>query len=238
MNTKEKEICFTVTDDKGKRSATWKCWSQPESGNNDIYLICREIKGAIKTSLHQSGTWRNAFSKEFWDDNFDTFRGNIEDRCLEKWSELNGIQPGIILAFCIVVPYLSINISDGQVKSKIVQVPSPPENKAVEISILITKQNTEMPYWPAKTSLGTNLIGSLVLANGDIVWVVYRFIDEPQIENLNEKVIKVDSLFFKNYNIIDLKQNNLHSLVFGERKDGIRVIIEYCVKWSANIQAQ
>ncbi len=227
MNTIEKEICFTVTDDKGRRSATWKCWSQLKSGKNDIYLICREMKGAIKTSLHQSGIWRNAFPEEFWDDNFDTFRGHIEDRCLEKWSKLNEIQPGIILAFCIIVPYLSINILDGQIRKEIVQVPSPPESKAVEISILITKQNIEVPDWPGKTSMGTKLIGSLVLANGDIVWVVYRFIDGPQIENLNEKGIKVDPLFFKNYNIIDLKQKNLHALVFGERKDGTRVIIEY-----------
>lgn len=231
MNPFEQEIRFTVTDGKGKRSATWKCWSQPGSGENDIYLICRDIKGAIKVSLHQSGIWRSAFSKEFWDDNFDIFQGYIEDRCLDKWTDLSEIKPGIILAFCIIVPYLSVNIVDGQIPKRIIQIPSPPEGKAIEISILVTEKNTKVTNWPGKTSMKTSLIGSMVIANGDIVWIVNRIIDEPQIDNLNEKGRKVNSLFFKKHDKNDLRQENLRALLFGERADGTRTIVEYNVNY-------
>ncbi len=229
MNPVDQEIRFTVTDGKGKRSATWKCWSQAESGKNDIYLICREMKGAIKTSFHQSGIWRSAFSEEFWEQNFDTFRGHIEDRCLDKWSVLNEIGPGIVLAFFIYIPYLSINIVGEQIRKNIVQVESPPEDETVQISILITKQYTKVSNWPGETSMGTKLIGSMVLANGDIVWIVYKYVDAIKIENLNEEGRKVNPFFFNNYNIVDLRKNNLRALIWGDTKDGTRVIIESTV---------
>jgi hypothetical protein len=57
----ERSIRFGVTDYKGRRAATWKCWTQVGSGKKDVYLACREPRGSPKLSLHESGQWQVAF---------------------------------------------------------------------------------------------------------------------------------------------------------------------------------
>ena len=42
------------------RSAVWRIWSQ----QNEIYLARRDIASELKTSLHSSGIYRHAFTKQ------------------------------------------------------------------------------------------------------------------------------------------------------------------------------
>lgn len=56
---------------------------------------------------------------------------------------------------------------------KVTWVPNAPEGKATEISILITTAATTVSGWPGKGSMGTGLVGSVTLANGDTVWAVH-----------------------------------------------------------------
>ena len=50
------------------RSATWKLWTESGVGKSDLYLVCRSLGGSLKTSLHESGRWHVAYSKETFEE--------------------------------------------------------------------------------------------------------------------------------------------------------------------------
>jgi len=52
---------FQVTAADGRCSDVWRAWSD---GNN-VYLAPRMKGGEFKISLHESGKWRFAFTKEY-----------------------------------------------------------------------------------------------------------------------------------------------------------------------------
>ncbi len=58
----ENELRFGVTDGVGQRGATWKLVVAKHSP--DVYVLCRELRGVLKVSLHASGEWRIAYLAE------------------------------------------------------------------------------------------------------------------------------------------------------------------------------
>jgi len=217
----EQSIRFTVTNGL-KRAATWKCWTA-SGGRSDIYLACRELKGAIKASLHESGNWHLAYSREFLDKNLDISPNESAHRYIHRWSRQPQIAPGVTLAFRIITPHSGINVPfyDSQYEN-IVRIPEPPDNKAIEIDIIITAPNTLVSSWPGKNSMNTELAGSMSLDSGEKVWIVYRVIDMPAIKPVHGR-----PKYFKNKGEDDLvRAENLRLLMFGNEKDGSRVIYD------------
>ena len=62
----EKSVRFCIADlKKNIRAASWKVWSP--NNKNDVYIACRELKGAVKLSLHQSKQWHIAYDDNFFE---------------------------------------------------------------------------------------------------------------------------------------------------------------------------
>jgi hypothetical protein len=55
---------FGVGSADGPRSAVWRLWTG--KGTSDVYVAARTLGGNLKVSLHESGVWRYAFTKEYW----------------------------------------------------------------------------------------------------------------------------------------------------------------------------
>lgn len=81
----ELAIRFGVGDGQ-RRAATWKCWAVDGPGRNDVYLACRELRGAMKASLHKSGRWHVAFDQQFLERN--AVREEWPTRFMETWQDL------------------------------------------------------------------------------------------------------------------------------------------------------
>lgn len=81
-------------------------------------------------------------------------------------------------------------------RQKITWLPNPDEAKATEIAIFIAKPDKkfEADCWPGKQSMGTSLIGSFPLANGETVWAVWRHMPLPKFETAGPGV----GQFYKN----------------------------------------
>lgn len=76
----DRALRFGVSNGIDRRAATWKLWTEPKDGKFDVYLACRALGGSLKTSMHQSGQWHVAYSKE----TFETkVKGAIAQQ--EKW---------------------------------------------------------------------------------------------------------------------------------------------------------
>ena len=190
----QKSVRFGISDEHQLCSATWKLWTETAGENSEVYLACRELGGEIKASLHQSGQWHIAFSNKTYKEKVEGAIPSLQNRFTDKWPRPVEIAKGYTLAFRIVTPYTSVRGSRVSGKNKkVIWIPKPPDLKAIEIDIIITNQHTNVSEWPGKTSMGTSLIGSFQLNNGDIAWVVYLIIDMPDLS----KSVKGSGHFFK-----------------------------------------
>ena len=224
----QKSIRFGVGSSGSLHAATWKLWTEASGGHSEIYLACRALGGELKVSLHQSGNWHVAFSAKTYKDKVEGAIPILTSRFAEKWPQPPDIALGVTLAFRIVTPETAVS-SNSEIKNpnKIKWVPPPPDNKAVEKYILITTPHAKIPEWPGKDSMGTELIGSFQLNNGNIVWVVSLIIDCPDFSKSGSGT----GHFFKGKSKDDLKDSaNLRALAFGDNPDGSRVIYDITVE--------
>lgn len=175
----EEAVRFSVSNQRGLRSATWVCFAQTQK--DDVYLSCREFRGAMKFSFHEKGKWHLGFDKEFLDRKAPENSPLLRDRFPIKWREPKELYPGIILAIRIIVPEYTITVPKKEERKPLVWVPSPPLKKAVETSILLTNPEAKIASWPGANTLGTSLIGKIELESGRKVWVVHRIIDVPPL---------------------------------------------------------
>lgn len=226
----ECSIRFGITDGKGHRASTWKLWAPIGVKKSDVYLVCRALGGKLKASLHKSGSWRIAYTPETFKQEVEGTAAKHRDRVIEKWPRPKPIGKGVTLAYRIVTPSSSVTSSIGKTKGDIIWILNAPIPKATEIDVIITAPNTPVTDWPGKRSMGTSLIGSLKLENGETVWVVHRAIDMPDLSTAT----KCSFHFYKGKSPQDLESDNLRALVFGHEKDGSRVIYDCVVQREPN----
>jgi hypothetical protein len=164
----EVAIRFSVGDGQHRRAATWRCWAAQGLAKNDVYLACRELKGALKASLHQSGQWHIAFDGLFLQRN--AVSEEWPTRFITSWDRPQQTAPGLTLAYRIITPFATVNAKISPEHDKgIVWIQPPPVGHAVETVVIITTAGTTTTDWPSKRSMGTQLVGRFQLDNGDTV---------------------------------------------------------------------
>jgi hypothetical protein len=144
----------------------------PGAPKHDVYLACRELRGALKASFHQSGNWHIAFSPGFYERSFEEDSSRPASRFSERWPRPHEIAPGITLAFRIVVPWFSATVRDEE-KEDIFWVPSAAEGYAIEFTVFITSSGCIVTNWPGKKSMNSKFVGSIPLFSGETIWVVH-----------------------------------------------------------------
>lgn len=227
---KEVAIRFGVGDGL-RRAATWKCWASTGAGRNDVYLACRELRGALKASLHESGRWHVAFDRQFLERN--AAPQEWPTRFMEKWNRPAELAPGFTLAFRIVTPFATVNATPSASRdNEIVWIAPPPPGQVIETAVIITGSNVVTSGWPGHRSMQTALVGRFQIDNGDSVWVVSRVgAQPPQIQvQLNQ------SRFFHGKTKADAVGPGLRAIAFGEDADGSRVIYEFVEASEARVE--
>lgn len=217
--TKDNQLRFGITDNNGHRAATWTI-TNPKS-KSDIYISCRELRGTIKTSLHQSGSWHFGYSKEATEKYLDS----NQRKYIEIWSRPKAIALGVTLAFRIVTPYSAVTSKITESVKDIIWIPNCKEGLATEIDLIITSADTDTSNWPGKDKMDTKLIGSFKLANKETAWLVYWTGPMPNLSGLNGNQFQ----FFKGKNKEDLLGGNLRAIVFGQETDDSRTIFDCAV---------
>ncbi|MGA2240318.1 MAG: hypothetical protein ABSH06_27130 [Thermodesulfobacteriota bacterium] len=223
----QRALRFGIHDSAGRRAATWKLWTESAGRKSEVYLSCRSLGGALKASLHESGKWHIAYSQRAFEKDVKGAISKFRDRYIEKWPRPSELAPGITLAFRIVTPWSAVtNLTEGSSIKGVIWLPNAPEQKATEIDILLTKPTTPVTGWPGKRSMGTSLIGSIPLENGETVWAVHWVVNMPDFTSLG----KGTGRFYKGRSEKDLKSEGLRVLVFGTEPDGSRVMYDCAVQ--------
>jgi hypothetical protein len=137
---------FGVGAADGPRSAVWRLWTG--KGTSDVYIAARTLGGVLKGSLHESGVWRFAFTKEYWEGRAST---GAEDRVIERWNRPPPID-GITSAFMVVVPSDEIGLPPHPLPEKakkytrnVTWVPPAPEGFATGFIVMYTQPGGPTP---------------------------------------------------------------------------------------------
>jgi len=191
MPTKDPTLRFAVGMPRGMRASTWRCWT-PARGRSDVYLAPRSIAGAYHLSLHESGSWHVGFAKEFKSRMVDEGRWKGGSRLIRQFPEPKEIGPGVVLGFRVIIPASAVTIdsSKGSLPPNLVWIPRPAENRAVEISLLITKPTVKTDGWPGRRSMSTSLVGDFPLHSGDHLWIVHRETEIPALGTMRGSYTK------------------------------------------------
>jgi hypothetical protein len=221
-------IRFVVTNGV-KRAATWVCWAPTSKGKSDVYLACRELGHAWHVSLHQSGDWHVAYIQKFFEENLRPFSdsGKSDKRFITEWPRPPEIAEGVTLAFRIITPNSAVSTPlDTSLSKKIISIPVPPDNHAVEIAVIITASYASVSHWPGRNSMDMQLVGSMSLDSGETVWIVHRVTDIPALGTLRGK-----RSYFGGKNEDDIaRAKNPRVLAIGHTEDGSRFILDSAVK--------
>lgn len=219
----EQSIRFGIRSPDGKRSATWKCFAPRGVGKSDIYLLNRNLGGTIKTSLHESGYWHNAYVKKFYDERVPDSLKEEKGRFIEAWKRPLEVAKGLTIALKIVTPFNSVSIcTKTELHRKVTWIPNASERNATEVLIIITKPDVFVSNWPGKNGSGTELIGCLNLDDGSKVWLVYRYIDQPVFDNKYRGKVT----YFKDAVNENPETGKLKAMLFGDTADGTKVIYD------------
>jgi hypothetical protein len=214
----EQAIRFSVCSDDGFRAASWK--SLTPSGKEDVYLTCREHGGALKVSLHQSGSWQLAYDQSFFERSISETDRTERGRFIDSWQRPSPIAAGVVHALRIVTPWTAV-CTPYEDSELIVRVDPPSEGRAIEFDLFLVNRDTLVSAWPGKEKMGTKLVGSYTSPSGSSVWVVYRDIPMPQLPTI-PGVPK----FFHGKSTEDLKDANLRIFAFGDGPGGSKVIYD------------
>lgn len=220
----EQVIRFSISDGRGHRAVTWRLWTPSEK--SDAYLACRELRGSLKASLHQSGDWHVAYSQRTFEELVEGAVPTHDDRFLQRWPRPKPIAPGVTLAFRIVTPHSAVTSTINEEDRNITWIPNCCPPYATEIDILIVSTNVAVTGWPGKRKMGTKPIGTYNLSNGDSICAVYRIIGMPDFSSADKKT----GTFYRGHTREDLKSRNLRALVFGQEADDSRVIFDCAVE--------
>ena len=151
--------------DFGPRSGVWRIWSQ----GDEIYIAMRSIASEFKTSLHSSGEYRNAFTKQ-------KYVGD-GDPALMRWTEPPESAPGFRHIYEIVIPTAELTVPlvepPAAEKAKILLIDPAPEGHAVVVSIVLTNPGLEVAGHPVPAGgVPSILLAKWTLPNGRAAWIV------------------------------------------------------------------
>jgi hypothetical protein len=93
---REEIVRFAVGGPDEPRSCVWRIWTG--RGTSDVYISARVLGGILKASLHESGVWRLALTREYAEAHGE------DDRLIEQWDRPQPLHEGVKSAFEIIVP--------------------------------------------------------------------------------------------------------------------------------------
>lgn len=222
----EESIRFGIKDDDNNRSSTWKCFTRKGKGASDVYIACRNLGADLKASLHDSGRWHISYTDKFYQGNKEVIDLSGKTKYPISWDKPAPLVAGFILAYRIIIPNISIitPIQSGE-SSEITWIPKAKTKDATEIDLIITQKNRLVSSWPGKTSMRTELIGSMKLDNGDTFWAVSQEITMPIMEPKTG-----NARFFNGKSREDLEEGIFKVLMFSDQADGSMAVFDLPVQ--------
>jgi len=166
---KQQVLRIAVGTAGGPRSRTWRLWVP--KGKSDVYASSRRIANSVKVSLHEPGPSRFALTSEFVREQAFVAPEGRDARLAVEWNRPRTSPGRAVRPFAIVVPWDEVLDRDDDDTDGVVFTPPPPAGHAVHFDIFYVPPGMPVTGHPGARSMGTELVGEVVLANGERVFV-------------------------------------------------------------------
>jgi hypothetical protein len=170
---------FGVGDPSGFQSGVWRVWAGP--GKSDVYMAIRTIAGINKISLHATGACNASLTSQAVKNDPALTERLGGSRHLDQWSR--PMHTGSLLSIPLRIRFpeseLRTRIGSEEPEKKVVWLPAPPSDHAVDVVCNFTGQVFESGKWPWQDEGGT-LLTSAKLQNGEAFWLTALVYRAPQ----------------------------------------------------------
>ena len=121
-----------LTGSSGRCSTVWTVFSAKRSA--DVYVCPRMSGGAVKVSLHASGSWQVGLTAE-------PAKGRTptQSRHWEIWQRGDGIGPGVTRAWYLLIPDRELRV--GATDPKAFKLPAVGQGYAASVELLLTRND-------------------------------------------------------------------------------------------------
>jgi hypothetical protein len=169
---KQQVLRFAVGSPDGPRSRTWRLWVPPRK--SDVYISSRRVASDVKVSLHEPGPSRLALTQEHVRGPNPIAVPGADPRGAVEWERPRPRLPEVPMTrpFAILVPAEEVRDRDGSESGDVVWTAPPAPGMCVEYDVMYAAAGLTVEGYPGATSMGTELVGKVDLANGEQVWVV------------------------------------------------------------------
>lgn len=218
----KRAVRFGVGDPLGRCSGTWKLWAEGRAG--DVYVACRPAGNRVKVSLHASGDFREAWTRQYMEEE------DIPDdeRVRLQWSRLDPVN-GWVYAYRVKIPESQLRPMDGIPERLAVDYwhPIPEAGRTTEFTVVIGPSEVEQGPLPGR-NVDARHLATITARNGDTVaLMVHDTVGSPETEEMLE-FMRADTVEW-------LKQNgrsgwhNQRQIVSMPDRHGVGTAIELAI---------
>jgi hypothetical protein len=164
-------VRFAVGSSSGPRSRTWRLWVP--KGKSDLYVSSRWLANSVKVSLHEPGPARFALTSEFVRGSSFRAPEGRDRRLAIEWERPRTKlrQQPVARPLSIIVPWDEVLDRGFDERGDVVWTPPPPEGACVNFDLIYVAPGMPVTGHPGARSMGTQLVGQVVLENGERVFV-------------------------------------------------------------------
>jgi hypothetical protein len=181
---------FAVGSPAGPRSRSWRVWVP--KAKSDVYISSRRLGSSVKVSLHEPGPSTFALTNEWVSrTGFQAPEGRHR-RLAFNWLRPRTRPPNIVARpFTIIVPWDEVLDREAAELGDVIWLPPPPQDHALHIDVVYVPANMPVTGHPGARSMGTGLVGELLLHNGERVFLTH--IARPIQVGLRNQIAKLRS---------------------------------------------
>lgn len=169
-------VVRVAVGEHGNRSSVWRIWAN--HGTSDVYVAPRTAAAQQKYSLHGTGDWRYAYTKDYFEElAFEDGRPRYFDRWARPEPDERGWIPG--LSIWVRAEDVTPVASDDE-RGDIAWLPRPKAGHAVGVHLAIVHPDR------GEVRLEGRLVDVLALADGTglVVFANQRRLEPDEIEML------------------------------------------------------
>jgi hypothetical protein len=186
MGGKQQVLRFAVGSADGPRSRTWRLWV-PE-GKSDVYASSRRLSSSVKVSMHEPGPSRYVLTSEWVaKTGFEAPEGE-DERLAKEWNRPRASEGRAVRPLTLVVPWTEVIERPGIESEEVHWTPAPAKGQAVHFDVVYVPVGMPVAGHPGARSMGTKLVGEVLLANGERVFVtsLVRDMDETALVHIEK----------------------------------------------------
>jgi hypothetical protein len=153
---------------------------------SDVYVSSRRLGNSVKVSLHEPGPARFALTREFVEQTEYEAPEGRDRRLAVEWDRPRPKPGQIARPLAILVPWDEVQEREDTESGDVVWTPPPPEGTCVHFDVVYVPADATVTGHPGARSMGTELVGEVVLENSERVFVtsLVREMEAPLREQL------------------------------------------------------